>query len=79
VTVFVYAHTQQEADRWARAQGLRPRDFRAYGDLSHPRGMQYLADDRVVILAGVDHRLRLVVEFNCLKSRHEPPEVWASA
>jgi hypothetical protein len=73
VTVYVHAWTQYDAECWAREQGYKPREFRAFGNFSHLDGMAYLPEDRVVlILNRLDPRVRTIVERNCAKSGTKP-------
>ncbi len=68
MTVFVYARRSATADRWARAQGLRPRDFKAFGDASYTNGWTYQRGDRVVILGTLSHVQQAVVDRTLVTS-----------
>ena len=62
VKTYVYARYKRQAEAWARAQGLRPRDFRAFGNNSRWRdGMKYQPTDRVVVLGEINTRADAIV------------------
>lgn len=75
VTVFVYAARRQDADRWARGQGLRPRDVRLFGNQSKWYGSQYRSADRIVVLGEVDPKLEAALARNLAAAGPRPPRV----
>ncbi len=71
--LYVYAETQTVADRWARAQGVRPRDFRATGTRDRSTaGRRFRHDDRVVVLGAIDPKQHAVLRRNLAKSGRPP-------
>ncbi len=71
--VYVYAKTQRQADAWARGQGLRPRDFRAYGTWSRLEGQRFGPGDRIVVLGEISQRQNETLALNLRKARDAPP------
>ncbi len=65
---FVYARSAQRADRWARDQGMRPRDFYAFGEQSHTDGWLYQPGDRVVVLGTLSRVQQAVVDRTVVRS-----------
>ncbi len=75
VTTFVYAPFKWQADRWARGQGLRPRDLRAFGDRCNGwrDGVHYRPEDRIVVLGSVGRRAEAMVVRMQAKTQGAPP------
>lgn len=72
--LYVYAATAGKADAWARAQGARPRDFRAAGDRCRcVDGVQFTVGDRIVVVGNVSPKLLALLIRNRLKARDAPP------
>lgn len=75
---YVHAATKAAADAWARNHlGLRPKDFRAYGDRSTSAldGMKYHPGDRVIVLGQISSRMERMIDRNGRKSWRNPPTV----
>lgn len=73
--IFAFAPTEAVADAWAREQGIRPRDVRAFGDRSRVDGWPFQPDDRVVILGEVDRRAEAVIQVKLRKTPAPAPTV----
>lgn len=76
--MYIHAATKAAADAWARNHlGLRPKDFRAYGDRSAPAldGMKYHPGDRVIVLDQIGSRIERLIERNLRRAWRNPPTV----
>lgn len=75
VTVFVYASHMKQAEQWARDQGIRRRDFVAFGSKSRwGDGIRFNPTDRIVVIGEISRRFESAIE----RSRShisQPPQV----
>ena len=76
MTVFVYSARRQDAEDWARQQGLRPRDCLLFGNRSKWLGiLNFRPGDRIVVLGDIDRKCEAAITRGRTRAAHNAPDV----
>jgi hypothetical protein len=73
MTVFVFAGRKADADQWADALGIRPKDRVTFGTSSRWRdGIIFRPGDRIVVATPLDHSWEAIIARNLRRNAHKP-------